>query len=1209
MVIKRKATPFFTDEEFRDVIVNESQDSTCMECGLYKNCISPKMPVTGKGKKEILILSEGPGKNEDEQNKQLIGEAGQLLRSRLKECGLSLDEDFWKTNAVTCFISPKISVYTSKGYKQIKDVKVGDLVLTHKGRFKKVLSRVHDLPLEKRKNKENLVCIKTKYGDYTVTEAHGFLLSNEKWTKAKHLCIGDKIKVLGEKCIVCGNIYFKNPQVFDRAESTCSQRCHNIATSKKSGAAVSQSLKTQFELGIRDRNKITRKANIKYKQLIKTGWRASDFVDPENFKKGRCSTSKKKESFNKLHKGITVGKGEKELSKWLVDGGVDFYHQYSVGCKNFDFYIPNFNLLIEIENPITYKCNRKIKDIRYIEREKIAKENKLDLVFVSSDTCVNEVKRVLKNHSGDYAFTETEVLDVKIYKQKRQEYLYCIEVEDDNSFVSGGLVSHNCRPPKNRKPKRKELKCCKPNYVKLINELKPKFIWLVGAAAIESYYMDHFADDDGTVLTPTRWRGLCIPDQMSGAWVLPMFHPSFALRNEKDNLLQSQFNRDISFAVNQLQRKAPKFIHPEKRVTVLKEFDDVCDNLEKLIYEPPEFLAFDYETTGLKPFNEGHKIACIGYAVDDRAYSFPFGYPHFTAKQVSTLKKMWGEVLRNDSYKIAHNLKYEDVWSRVIIGSLVQNWHWCTMNAAHILDNRKKFSSLKFQSFIRWGVGQYDKTISPFLKDKTGSGFNRVMEADLDDLLLYNGLDCLLTMKLYREQYNEMPVPMMKANDFFIDGLIALSDVQINGIPAKRRYYEKTDKELDDRMKEITKELLVSKEAKKFEKEMGRTISLTSDYDMRDLFFKILKYTPSKSTDTGLPSVDAMALRALNSQFANKLIELSQLDKIKTTYIGQFLREINDDGKLHPFFDLHTVQTYRSSSAGPNIQNIPSRDPVAKKYTRSGLYPSPGNLILDFDYGALEVRIIGACTGDPELVRYINDPSTDMHRDQAMSLFDLKKKEVTKMLRFHAKNGFVFAEFYGSYYRSIARSLWETMNRDQLKTATDVNIFDHLMDNKIINHEKDFDKFESHVKDVEQSFWDRFSGVKKWQKRNWDFYERNGYVELATGFRCSGYMKRNDLANYPIQGPAFHCLLYSLININDELKRRKMGTKIIGQIHDCCLFDCVPSEKEAVKEMSIEIATKKIRQDWKWLNVPVVLEFEETKVDESWYSKKEVREE
>jgi uracil-DNA glycosylase family 4 len=867
MIKRMKVKPFFTDEEFGSVPVNESQDSVCMECGLYKGCISPKMPVTGKGKKEILIIAEAPGKTEDEQNKQLIGDAGKLLRGRLKDCGMDLDEDFWKTNAVIC------------------------------------------------------------------------------------------------------------------------------------------------------------------------------------------------------------------------------------------------------------------------------------------------------------------------------------------------------RPPKNRKPKRKELKCCKPNYVKIINELKPKFIWLVGAAAIESYYMDHFADEDGTVLTPTRWRGLCIPDQMSGAWVLPMFHPSFALRNEKDNLLQSQFDRDIGFATSQLNRKPPKFIHPEKRVTVLKEFDDVCENLDKLIYNPPEFLAFDYETTGLKPFNEGHKIACVGYTFDDCAYSFPLEYPHFTSKQVNVLKKMWGEVLRNDSYKIAHNLKYEEVWSRVIIGSVVQNWHWCTMNAAHILDNRKKFTSLKFQSFIRWGVGQYDKSIAPFLKDKTGSGFNKVMEADLDDLLLYNGMDALLTMKLYREQYNEMPVSMMKANDFFIDGLIALADVQINGIPAKRKYYEKTDKDLEDRMKEIIKELLTSKEAKKFEKEMGREISLTSDYDMRDLFFKILKCKPSKSTETGLPSVDAMSLRALSLPFANKLIELSQLDKIKTTYIGQFLREINDDGKLHPFLDLHTVQTYRSSAAGPNIQNIPVRDPVAKQYTRSGLFPSKGNLLLDFDYGALEVRIIGACTGDSQLVGYINDPSTDMHRDQAMQLFRLSKTEVTKMLRFHAKNGFVFAEFYGSYYRSIAMSLWETMKREQLKTTSGVNIFDHLMDNNVIGHENDYDKFENHVKKVEQDFWDRFAGVKKWQKRNWDFYERNGHVELATGFRCSGYMKRNDLANYPIQGPAFHCLLYSLININDELKRRKMGTKIIGQIHDCCIFDCVPSEKKDVKELSTEIATQKIRKDWKWLNVPLILEWEETKVDESWYSKKEIREE
>ncbi len=76
--------------------------SKCGLCGLCKKCISPRMPVTGKGKKKILFVAEAPGKDEDKNNEQLIGKAGKRLRRTLKSLGVDLDIDCWKTNAVIC---------------------------------------------------------------------------------------------------------------------------------------------------------------------------------------------------------------------------------------------------------------------------------------------------------------------------------------------------------------------------------------------------------------------------------------------------------------------------------------------------------------------------------------------------------------------------------------------------------------------------------------------------------------------------------------------------------------------------------------------------------------------------------------------------------------------------------------------------------------------------------------------------------------------------------------------------------------------------------------------------------------------------------------------------------------------------------------------------------------------------------------------------
>jgi len=74
----------------------------CGLCGLYKNCLSPKMPPTGKGQKKILVVAEAPGKDEDKENIQLIGKAGQLFRRYLRKMSIDLDRDCWKTNAIIC---------------------------------------------------------------------------------------------------------------------------------------------------------------------------------------------------------------------------------------------------------------------------------------------------------------------------------------------------------------------------------------------------------------------------------------------------------------------------------------------------------------------------------------------------------------------------------------------------------------------------------------------------------------------------------------------------------------------------------------------------------------------------------------------------------------------------------------------------------------------------------------------------------------------------------------------------------------------------------------------------------------------------------------------------------------------------------------------------------------------------------------------------
>lgn len=74
----------------------------CGLCKLYEGCRSPKMKPTGKGKRNILVVGEAPGEDEDRRGIQFVGKTGVFIRDILKESGLSPDRDCTFTNALIC---------------------------------------------------------------------------------------------------------------------------------------------------------------------------------------------------------------------------------------------------------------------------------------------------------------------------------------------------------------------------------------------------------------------------------------------------------------------------------------------------------------------------------------------------------------------------------------------------------------------------------------------------------------------------------------------------------------------------------------------------------------------------------------------------------------------------------------------------------------------------------------------------------------------------------------------------------------------------------------------------------------------------------------------------------------------------------------------------------------------------------------------------
>lgn len=444
----------------------------------------------------------------------------------------------------------------------------------------------------------------------------------------------------------------------------------------------------------------------------------------------------------------------------------------------------------------------------------------------------------------------------------------------------------------------------------------------------------------------------------------------------------------------------------------------------------------------------------------------------------------------------------------------------------------------------------------------------------------------------------------LDAARLMFNGALALADAEANGIAIDVQYCNDQIKLLETRIKDLKARLRETEVVKLWKKTYGSKFNIDSNDQLADILFNKMEYKPKEFTEKGNPAVGEDALDALEIPMVKGIIKLRKMLKVKNTYLTNIIREIDDQGLLHPIFKLHTVVTYRSSCSNPNFQNMPIRDKVMGRIIRRAIRARPGRKILELDFKGLEVNI-GACYHkDPNMIKYILDKTTDMHRDMAMELYLLKLIQITKDIRFCAKNGFVFPEFYGDYFVRCAQILWSYIKQMNLTTADGIPLKEHLKSKNIAT----LSSFTAHVEEVENDFWGRrFQVYDQWKQDHYNDYLKVGYFDMLTGFRCSGIMGYNEVSNYPVQGAAFHCLLWCFIELNKWLKENRMNTMLVGQIHDSAVLDLDPAEEAYVLEKAVELMSHKIREEWKWIIVPLEIEAEASEVDGNWFEKKTIK--
>lgn len=751
--------------------------------------------------------------------------------------------------------------------------------------------------------------------------------------------------------------------------------------------------------------------------------------------------------------------------------------------------------------------------------------------------------------------------------------------------------SIRCKTPKNREPSNKEISCCRPKILRTIKQLKPEKIFVFGKPALCSLFGNRMTNIGGI----SKWVGNKIPDQELGCWVFPMYHPQYLNYNKDNVVLEKMFENHLKAAV-EWDIPFPDNSNIKEHIKILKNEYDVIKALETILESQTNPIVIDFEATGLKPHKQGHKIICIGIALSE--YCAIVFQPK-SQKVLGLLKQIFAS---NKIKKAAQNIKFEDTWGKVIFGFPIKNWVWDTMLASHVLDNRSGITSLDFQAFVRYGIFAHSKEMKKHVQTgkKSANAFNKLKDMPQEQLFLECGLHTLLEYRLMEDQRREMG---SEAKGYMLlhNGTLALSDVENSGICVDTDYYEKQKNHIKRRIKLIDNQLLKSDAARLYQNELGKEINFNSPSQLSTLLFDLMGIKPLKETKTG-QSTDEKVLKQLTDKapFLTKILQKKKLKKVGDK-IEDFLRE-TVEGRMHPHFDLHIPRTYRSSSSNPNFQNIHKRDKEAQKIARMGIKPSPGNLLLSLDFKGVEIGTSCFYHKDPKMIESVSDPIKDMHRDLAMQLFLLDKEQMTFDIRHSGKNEFVFPEFYGDWFGSCAVELWKSAKMK--KTADGVLLIDHLERKGI----KNYNRFEKHVEEAEYDFWhNKFKVFTKWKDCIWKEYQKNGYITLLSGFKCSDLIDRKQVINSPIQGTAFHILLWSLIELNRIRKLQEWRSRIIGQIHDDVILDVCPVELDRITREFNQIIHHKIREHWPWINVPLEVEAKVSVVDGNWYEMKGIK--
>ncbi len=493
--------------------------------------------------------------------------------------------------------------------------------------------------------------------------------------------------------------------------------------------------------------------------------------------------------------------------------------------------------------------------------------------------------------------------------------------------------------------------------------------------------------------------------------------------------------------------------------------------------------------------------------------------------------------------KVAHNAKFDMLMLRRA-GIELEGLAFDTMIAAQLLG--KQASGLKDLAFNLLGVEMTEIT------ELIGSGRGQITfdYVPLDRAGPYAAADADMTLRLH-ERFTADLAAVPRIRQIFDDIEMPLVPVLVAmewaGIKVDVATLQSLSATLLQRIQTIEQQIY---------EHAGYRFNIGSGQQLSDVLFGKLQVPTAGlgRTKSGHYSLTAEVLDKLRGHHpvVDLIVEHRQLTKLKSTYLDALPQLVDRHGRIHTSYNQIGAATGRLSSNSPNLQNIPVRTEQGREIRRA-FVAEDGWRLLAADYSQVELRILAHVTQDPALVAIFRE-GRDIHAATAARLFGVPMDSVSKNQRRIAKMT-VFGVIYG--ISSFGLSARTDLSREDAQKMID-------------------------------GLFATYPGLKQYIDDTLAFGRKHGYVETLMGRRryapelTSSHGGRRQAAereaiNAPIQGTNADLIKLAMVRLQAELRRRRLGTRMLLQVHDELVLEVPDAElaeaRALVREIMVGVGT------------------------------------